>query len=112
LASVSGPNSRESKPNLAFEAPTCANRETSFSSTRQGGYKYLAAAGLCIIFLALTVKVLGEWIIIKITTNLQTIVTGALSFIVLHDTSHVRDYSGMVYSTDSDVLYRPALPPA
>jgi hypothetical protein len=111
MASVSGPKLRESKPDLAFEAPTCENRDTSFSSTRQGGYNYLAAAGLCLMFFALTVKVLREWIIIKITTKFHNFVKSALSFIILHETLNVRDYSGWVYCTGSGMSFKPALPP-
>lgn len=111
MASVSGPNLRESKPDLAIEAPTCANRETSFSSTRQGGYIYLAAAGLCLMFFVLTVKVLREWIIIKITTKFHNLAKSTLSFIILHENSNVRDYSGWVYCAVSGVSYKPALPP-
>jgi len=111
MASVSGPKHRESKPDLACEAPTCENRDTSFPSTRQGGYNYLAAAGLCLMFLALTVKVLREWIIIKITTKIHNLVKNSLSFIILHETINVRDYSGRVYCTGSGLSNKPVLPP-
>jgi len=111
MASVSDPKLRESKPDLAFKAPTCENGETSFSSTRQGGYIYLAAAGLFLMFFALTVKVLREWIIIKITTKFHNLVISILSFIILHETLNVRDYSGWVYCLDSGMSFKPALPP-
>lgn len=32
-------------PDLSFKAPTCVNRDSSFSSARQGGYFYLAVDG-------------------------------------------------------------------
>lgn len=52
--SVSAPQRREERPNLTFKAPTFNFRVSRNLSTRQGGFQYLLAKGLFLIFLALT----------------------------------------------------------
>lgn len=70
--SVSVPRLWGEKPNLVFKAPTYENREASFFPARQGGNKNIVAAGPYLLFIVLTVKVLGEWITIKnLTTQLN-----------------------------------------
>lgn len=109
--SVSAPKVRESKPDLAFKAPTCENRETSFSSTRQGGSVYSAGAGLYLIFFALTVKVFREWIIIKISTKFYNLVKSFLSLNFLHEIAGVRVCSYGVFFTESHMSHKPVLSP-
>jgi len=54
--SVSDPEFREKEPDLAFKAPTYTFKDSSFLSTRQGGFKNLEYSGLFLIFLVLTVN--------------------------------------------------------
>ena len=68
--SVSDPELRVEKPNLAFKAPTYSFRDSRFLSTRQGGAYYPAVAGLFFVLLVLTVRIQRVKIIINKMGNL------------------------------------------
>ena len=110
--SVSSPKGR--KPNLSFKAPTYSFRDSRHLSTRQGGAQNLAVAGLFLIFLALTVKVLWERTIINNllcrryspANNIHI-----LSYNLFLKTSLLRKEFKGVYFIDVGILHKLILPP-
>jgi len=73
--SVCAPRNRVDMPNLAFKAPTYENRDASFFPARQGGNnKDIRAAVPYLLFIVLTVKFLGGWIIINSMVWFKTLV--------------------------------------
>jgi hypothetical protein len=109
--SVSIPEYRERKPDLAFKTPTCTYRGTSFTSTRQGGLTNLAEVGLYLIFLVLTVKFFPAWIKINITKKYHNLKENAPNLSILRLCLFLqKDFNG-VFAKDTNMSCGFTMPP-
>ncbi len=108
---MSIPEYRERKPDLTFKTPTCINRGTSFTSTRQGGLINLAEVGLYLIFSVLTVKFFPAWIKINITKKFHNLKENAPDLSILRRFLFFqKDFNG-VFAKDANMSCGFTMPP-